>query len=70
MIVEGLKLMIIGMIIVYVFLITLMLLVILTSKLFKTQPASSPPRPSKKSDGTELVAVISAAIASYRARKE
>ena len=71
MIVEGFKLMIIGMVIVYVFLITLMFLVILTSKFFKGKPSATTPTTSAgKTDGGELTAVISAAIAAYRSKKE
>lgn len=71
MIVEGFKLMIIGMVIVYIFLITLMFLVMLTSKFFKGKPsAATPTRTAGKSDGNELIAVISAAIAAYRSKKQ
>lgn len=71
MIVEGFKLMIIGMVIVYIFLITLMFLVMLTSRFFKGKPSAvTPARTAGKTDGNELIAVISAAIAAYRSRKE
>lgn len=70
MIVEGLKLMVIGMAIVYIFLVVLMLLVILSAKIFKgkaTPVILKNRKTSIKND--ELTAVISAAIAAYRARK-
>lgn len=70
MITEGLKLMVTGMVIVYIFLIVLMLLVILSSKIFKgtaTGSASKKLKNNIKND--EITVVISAAIAAYKARK-
>lgn len=72
MIVEGLKLMVLGMAIVYIFLIILMILVILSSKLFKAKAAATPPSgisPSVQSTD-DLIAVLSAAVSSYRNRKK
>lgn len=72
MVIEGLKLMVIGMAIVYVFLIILMLLVMLSARLFRqrvsTVPASSPVSNSGDQDD-DLVAVISAAISRYKSGK-
>jgi len=72
MIVEGLKLMVIGMAIVYVFLIVLMLLIILSSRIFKGKvmatPSSKLTSATKSAD--DLIAVLSAAISSYRNRKK
>ena len=66
MILEGLKLMVLGMVIVYIFLIVLMIFVFLSSRIFKGR-AMATPSPgvsavSKSAD--ELVAVLSAAISS------
>ena len=72
MIVEGLKLMVIGMAIVYIYLIILMLLIILSSRIFKGKvmatPSSHFTSATKSSDN--LIAVLSAAISSYRNRKK
>ena len=72
MILEGLKLMVLGMAIVYIFLIVLMVFVFLSSRIFKgsavTAPSSGAGTTSKSAD--ELVAVLSAAISSYRNRKK
>ena len=72
MILEGLKLMVLGMVIVYIFLVVLMFLVILSSKLFKINPAATPSSgksPSVQS-ADDLIAVLSAAVSSYRNRKK
>ena len=70
MITEGLKLMVTGMVIVYIFLIVLMLLVILSSKIFKGTASGSTSKRLKKNLGNdEITVVISAAIAAYKARK-
>ena len=72
MILEGLKLMVLGMVIVYIFLIVLMIFVFLSSKIFKNTTVTAPSTgvsPSTKS-ADELVAVLSAAISSYRNRKK
>ncbi len=62
--------MVIGMIIVYIFLIVLMLLVILSSKIFKGKAAAIAPKNRKTNiKNGEITAVISAAIAAYRVRK-
>jgi len=71
MILEGLKLMVLGMAIVYIFLIILMLL-FLSSKLFKGKAMATPSSgisPSAKSTDN-LIAVLSAAVSSYRNRKK
>lgn len=69
MILEGVKLMVIGMAIVYVFLLVLMLSVMLSAKLFKDSDvrASSDPGVSRKS-GKDVIPVIAAAVAAYRAK--
>lgn len=71
MVIEGLKLMVIGMTIVFLFLIVLMLLVILSARLFKQGAASVPKVTSAPAAGQEsdLIAVISAAISRYRSGK-
>ncbi len=72
MILEGLKLMVLGLAIVYIFLIILMLLVFLSSKLFKGKAMATPSSgisPSAKSTDN-LIAVLSAAVSSYRNRKK
>ena len=71
MIIEGLKLMVLGMAVVYLFLIILMLLTVLSSKLFKGHSvvSQSPNLPSTK-PGDDIIAVISAAIASFRNKKK
>ena len=62
--------MVLGMVIVYIFLIILMVLVIISAKVFKRH-ALATPSPStsvaKKAD-EELFAIISAAITAYRKR--
>ena len=72
MILEGLKLMVLGMVIVYIFLIVLMIFVFLSSRIFKgsaiTAPSPGLSTPSKSAD--EIVAVLSAAISSYRNKKK
>ena len=69
MILEGVKLMVIGMAIVYVFLLVLMLSVMLSAKLFKDSDArvSSDTEASKKSR-RNVIPVIAAAVAAYRAK--
>ncbi len=68
---EGLKLMVVGMSIVYVFLILLMVSIIISSKIFKTaEQATAPVGPDKEEDTNELITVISSAIAVYRAKKQ
>lgn len=69
MILEGVKLMVIGMSIVYVFLLVLMISVMLSAKLFKDSdmPAPSDPGASKKSR-RDVIPVIAAAVAAYKAK--
>ena len=69
MIIEGLKLMVLGMVIVYVFLIVLMILVNISAKVFKgsTLTGLSTVSSAKKAED-ELIAVLSAAITAYRKR--
>lgn len=72
MILEGLKLMVLGMVIVYIFLIVLMIFVVLSSRLFKGKVMATPSagiKPSAKS-ADDLIAVLSAAVSSYRNRKK
>lgn len=69
MILEGVKLMVIGMAIVYVFLLVLMLSVMLSAKLFKDSDArassgSAASRRSRK----DVIPIIAAAVAAYRAK--
>ena len=72
MIVEGLKLMVLGMVIVYVFLIVLMILVIISSKIFKGHAMATPSSTvsSAKRADDDLIAVLSAAISAYRNRNK
>jgi len=68
---EGLKLMVVGMSIVYVFLVLLMVSIIISSKIFKVSeqsPVSVGPD-TRKDDSSELITVISSAITAYRAKK-
>ncbi len=71
MIIEGLKLMVIGMTIVYIFLIILMLLVILSARLLRNRSVSVSPDTTVETSGrdSDIVAVISAAISRYRSGK-
>jgi len=68
MIIEGLKLMVLGMVIVYVFLIVLMILVIISSRIFKGHAMTAPSAnvSSAKRADEDLIAVLSAAISAYR----
>ena len=71
MIAEGFKLMILGMIIVYIFLIVLMICVIISAKVFKDRNVAAPPiAKNLKTEHDKLVAVVSAAITAYRAKKQ
>ena len=69
MILEGVKLMVIGMAIVYVFLLVLMLSVMLSAKLFKDSDVRAPSDsgPSTKSR-RDVIPVIATAVAAYRAK--
>ena len=70
MIIEGLKLMVIGMIIVYIFLIVLMLFVMLSAKLFKGSGlVSAPPVIKEATDNADIIAVVSAAISKFKSNK-
>lgn len=71
MVIEGLKLMVIGMTIVFLFLIVLMLLVMLSARVFKHGAASVPKTASAPvaDQESDLIAVISAAISRYRSGK-
>lgn len=64
--------MVIGMAVVYFFLIALMLLIIISSRLFKQRTASvtSLPSDSDRDESEEIVAVVTAAISRYRSRKK
>ena len=72
MIVEGLKLMVIGMVTVYIFLIVLMFLVMLSARMFKNRFVTLPTTPisSFKPSQKDLAAVISAAIYTYKVKKQ
>jgi len=69
MILEGVKLMVIGMAIVYAFLLVLMLSVMLSAKLFKdsdTRASSDSEAPQKSR--RDVIPIIAAAVAAYRAK--
>jgi oxaloacetate decarboxylase gamma subunit len=69
MILEGVKLMVIGMAIVYVFLLVLMLSVMLSAKLFKDSDARAPSDPGTPTKSRkDVIPVIAAAVAAYRAK--
>ena len=69
MILEGLKLMVVGMVIVYVFLILLMLSVFLSARLFRDDARSSPSgEAARRGSRGNIVAVIAAAVAAHRAK--
>lgn len=71
MIIEGLKLMVIGMAIVYLFLVILMILIMFSAKVFKSGTlATTPYQSSSKTSDSELIAVVSAAISAYRAKRK
>jgi len=63
--------MVVGMSIVYVFLVLLMVSIIISSKIFKApeQNVVSGGFSPKKEESNELITVISSAIAAYRAKK-
>ena len=71
MIVEGLKLMVLGMVIVYIFLILLMVMVYFSSRVFKGHAMATPSAisPAKKAED-DLIAILSAAISAYRNRNK
>ena len=73
MIFEGLKLMLAGMFVVYVFLSALLVMIKISARFFAgatEQPSVPPLRPSKNGGGDgEIAAVISAAVTAYRAGK-
>lgn len=69
MILEGAKLMVIGMVIVYIFLLVLMLSVMLSAKLFKDSGArASSDAKASTSSRRNVLPVIAAAVAAYRAK--
>ncbi len=69
MILEGVKLMVIGMSIVYIFLLVLMLSVMLSAKLFKDSDVRAPSGPgTSKKSRRDVIPVIAAAVAAYRAK--
>ena len=71
MIFEGLKLMALGMIIVYIFLIVLMFCVMASARIFKNRDISPPTLVSNvKTEHDKIVAVVSAAIAAFRAKNQ
>ena len=70
MILDGVKLMVIGMAIVYVFLLVLMLSVMLSAKLFKDSDAraSSDSGAPQQRSRRDVIPIIAAAVAAYRAK--
>ena len=68
MILEGLKLMALGMFIVFIFLIALMILVIISARVFKGHAYATPSSriASSKRPDEDIIAVLSAAITAYR----
>lgn len=69
MILEGVKLMVIGMAIVYIFLLVLMVSVMLSAKLFKDSDVRAPSGPvASKKARRDVIPVIAAAVAAYRAK--
>ncbi|MFO7989964.1 MAG: OadG family transporter subunit [Thermodesulfobacteriota bacterium] len=80
MIFQGLKLTIMGMGVVFCFLVLLLFLIYLSSKLLAPftekemslamakKPARSGKKPSSSGDNLKLTAIISAAVAAHRAR--
>ncbi len=67
---EGLKLTIIGMTIVYVFLVLLMVLILISAKIFK-QKVGFQKAPVEEDRRMPIpIPVISAAIAAYRSRRK
>jgi oxaloacetate decarboxylase gamma subunit len=81
MIFQGLKLTILGMGVVFCFLVVLLFLIYLSSKLLAPftekemtlamakKPARSGKKPPSSGDNLKLTAIISAAVAAHRARK-
>lgn len=67
---EGLKLTIIGMSIVYIFLILLMALIVISAKIFKKRVEFQKVPVQDRRRMHLPVPIISAAIAAYRARKK
>ncbi|NIP32141.1 MAG: pyruvate carboxylase [Candidatus Dadabacteria bacterium] len=71
MIAEGFKLMVLGMVIVYIFLVVLMIFVIISARIFKNRGISQAPLAKKiKSDNENIVAVISAAISAFKVKNQ
>lgn len=69
MILEGVKLMVIGMSIVYVFLLVLMISVMLSAKLFKDSDVHAPSDPgASRKSRRDVIPVIAAAVAAYKAK--
>lgn len=67
MIIEGLKLMVLGMVIVCVFLTVLMVLIHLSAKVIKKYtPLPTSSSYSASARNNDLIAVLSAAISAYR----
>ena len=70
MILEGLKLMVVGMSIVYIFLIILMGLIILSSKIFRESPVPTVTNKNIKTENNnDLITVISTALSVFKSRK-
>ncbi len=69
MIIEGLKLMVLGMVIVYVFLTVLLVLVRLSADVIKKRmPLPTSGSRSASARNNDLIAVLSAAISAYRSK--
>lgn len=78
MIIEGIKLTVIGMVVVYVFLVLMVMMIHLFSKLLKSITeeeaalldfqSRKKKKPSPAYDNKKITAIISAAIAAHRAR--
>ncbi len=67
MILEGFKLIILGMVIVYVFLIVLLGLISLSAKTLKNRVSATPSKGSYSTrKDNDLIAVLSASISAYR----
>ncbi len=70
MIAEGFKLMLIGMGTVYIFLVLLMILIMISAKIFKRKVSAQKIPVIKEKGLQDLIPVISAAIAAYKSRRK
>ncbi len=71
MIAEAAKLLVIGMVIVYIFLLVLMLSVIVSAKLFKGSAETVPlgTKPHRPSEKKTIPVILATAVAAYKARR-